>query len=372
MKGRKLISVTPVVKALPFASILALVAAPSLASGQDEQFATDDMKKKVMAEEEKTPEDGWAIKAKVGATANINFTDNVVGTDDGWTALLGGVLGATANYREGQHLWENALSLQETFTYTPQLDRFVKSLDQVDLASTYSYRFQNPNWLGLFARASLNTQILNGDYVAENEVTVRRVPTDNTIAAGDLTRIDTIDYADGGSLQVTQGGAFRLTQPFEPLNLRQSIGLFADPVKSVPINLAFKVGLGAQEIITSGGDLVFAEITDAMGNLVVVRALEDFVFELGAEVEVDARGALIEKVLTYYLTLNAFYPPFTTSAVERSFADSINMRLKAGLSAKINKQVSIDYVLTVLRIPAVTTDFQTQMGLLISTSFDVL
>ncbi|MEL6189150.1 MAG: hypothetical protein AAFU79_31400, partial [Myxococcota bacterium] len=250
-------------------------------------------------------------------------------------------------------------SIQESFTKPQNPDVFIKSLDQFDILSTYFYRFGTPDWLGLFGRLSFNTQILPGSYTVLDEgiTTLRR----RDRVTGDLT---------DSTITVVPGDTIDLTGAFEPLTLRQSVGLFADPVKSKPINLSFKLGLGAQEIITQEGDR-FIELQDD-DTVVLVEDLEGFVFELGVEVEADARGELVPDIFTYFLTFNAFYPPFTTSDIDRDFADSINMRFKAGVGLKVTQAVSIDYVLTVLRIPAVTTDVQVQGGLLISAAFDLI
>ena len=338
--------------------------ASSSVQAQELSIATDELTQKVISSKEGA-EDGWKAQAKVGATFSLNHNDNVVGTENGLTLLLGAILSGSANLHAGQHLWENSLSIQETFTRTPQLRTFVKSLDQVDLVSTYAYSFKKLQWLGLFGRLLVNTQLLDGELVATETIDVNRINTNSTLAAGDITRADTTPVT-----QIGEGERFNLTGPFEPLNLRQSLGAFAQPVTSTTVNITTKIGVGAQEIITRGGDIVVTTLEN--DTLVVVRELEDFVFELGAELEIDVRGLLVDEVLSYYLTLNAFYPPVTTSDVNRDFGDSINMRFKAGASIKLSKIASIDYVLTILRIPSVTTDFQVQNGLLVSASFDLL
>lgn len=339
--------------------LVVLLALPAMA--QDEQFATDDMKKELLEADKKEEEvqDGWKVTGKIGATGSLNHNDSVVGVEDGISVLIGGIVSAAADYRDGPHRWENTFSLQESFTRPQQPEVFIKSLDQLDLISTYFYRFGNPDWLGLFGRFSLNAQLLPGNYTVLND-------SITTLRQRDRVTGATTDTA----LNVVAGDGIDLTNWFEPLTLRQSVGLFADPIKSIPLNLGLKLGLGAQEIITQGGNR-FIELQDN-DTVVLVEDLEGFVFELGIEVEVDARGDIIEKTLNYFVTLNAFYPPITTSDIERSFSDSINMRLKAGVGLKLSQAISVDYVLTVLRIPAVTTDLQVQGGLLISAAFDLL
>lgn len=345
-----------------------------------EGFAPEEIREELMdesADEEGPPPDGWQVRTKLGASFSLNHNANVVGTVDGLTLQLGAVLDGEAVYREGPHRWVNSVSLQETQTRTPELERFIKSLDQLDVATTYYYRFRNPKWLGVFARATMNTQIFDGELVAaETVLEVRRIPNDVDIQPDSLTRQSDVyipfsEVRDVVNLE--PGTSLRLTRPFEPLNLRQSAGLFAEPYESTKLNVSTKLGIGAQEIIAHGtGDVLVTTIEDDGGRIAVVRELESIVLEVGAELELDLRGDLVEKLLSYYFTLNAFYPPFTTSEIERDFAASVNLRLKSGISIKLSEVVSIDYVLNVLRIPAVTEDFQVQNALLVSASFDLI
>lgn len=330
--------------------------------------ATDEAKAAVMKGDEK---DGWKVTGKVGATFNLNHNDSVVGTEDGLTLQLGGIIGLSAKLRDGRHGWTTTLDLQETQTKTPNLDRFVKSLDQLDLKTMYTYRFEDPEWLGIFARATLNTQIFEGSYLATERTDVYRVEFDQDPAAVDPTLPDV-------EASLSEGEAYTLTHSFEPLTLRQSAGVFAEPVKSTPFNLAVEVGLAGQEIVNSGGSVQATKtegVADADGEsrtVVVVRELESVVVELGAEAELDVRGKLLDEVLGYYLTVNAFFPPFTTSDVDRDFVDAINLKIKAGASAAVNDWLKVEYVLTMLRIPATSEELQIQNGLLLSAGFDII
>lgn len=337
--------------------------------------ASDDMKAQVMAagrDQEAEDTDGWSVSGKLGANFALNDNQNVVGTEDGTTLQLGGILSLDATLTSGQHGWKTTLGLQQTQTRTPQLERFVKSLDQLDLVSTYTFRFENPSWLGVFARLGLNTQIFEGELVPTDPTEVRRLPLGSSTDG--LTPTDGILVAD----RVEPGTAVQsvgLTSPFEPLNLRQSLGMFADPVTSEAFSLSIKVGLAAQEVLTSGGSLrvATAEAANADGETVVfIQTLEGTVAEAGAETEVQVKGTVVKEIVDYELVVNAFYPPFTTSEVDRDFAEALNLKIKGSLSAKLNEWLSAEYVLTVLRIPATTTDFQIQNGLVLSVGFDLI
>ena len=341
---------------LALLSILALPIAAAAQDDEEEGFATDELLEKVMAPDQDgdKPKEGWSVSAKIGGSFALTHNAEVVGTEDGLTLQLGAALGGEATLRKGQHEWENMLSFQQTQTRTPQLERFIKALDQLDLLSTYTYRFERPNWLGVFARALLNTQVFVGELVAAETVLVQRV--------------DANDAPIGLPFELAAGSDLNLTSPFEPLNLRQSLGLFAMPKTDPSFEISFRAGMGAQEVITQGGDVV----VDADDDLVTLRELEDFVFELGAELEGDLTGEFVKDVVGYFLNVNLFYPPFTTSEFNRDFVESINLRVRGGLSLKLSDLLSLEYVLNVLRIPAVTEDLQIQNGLLISAGFDIM
>ena len=46
---------------------------------------------------------------------------------------------------------------------------------------------------------------------------------------------------------------FRLTGPFEPLLLRESVGAFANPVDQTDLKVGFKLGAGVQQINVRDG-----------------------------------------------------------------------------------------------------------------------
>ncbi|MBX2810847.1 MAG: DUF3078 domain-containing protein [Myxococcales bacterium] len=337
-------------------------------------FAGDELAKKVFEEPVATATTAskWNVGFNVGASFSLNTNSNVVGTDDGTTVLLGALVSGSATFKDKQHVWDNTLSLQETFSRSPGLDQFIKSVDQLDIQSTYTYRLITPDWLGFFGRATLNTQILVGEVVDDQPLRLAR-PIDNSTNPGDLT-LDNVEERP----ELTNGATtFQLTGSFEPLNLRQTLGLYAEPYTSDQLQVGIRVGIGAQEIFFQGGDVVLDtleanESIDGQTEIVVIRELGDTVFELGVEAELDARGELVPKKLSYYATLNTFYPALTASDDRPSFSDRLNVRLKAGVSLNLIKSVSVDYVLTVLRVPAITTELQVQNGLLVSVGFDLI
>ncbi|MEQ8278305.1 MAG: hypothetical protein RMA76_38025 [Deltaproteobacteria bacterium] len=333
------------------ALVATLVTYP-VAGFAQEPIATEEMEKKAL--EERKEEDGWSAKLKVGASASFNHSHQVVGAQEGATFQVGLVLNGKLDYRSGQHLVENELNIQEAQTKTPQIDSFVKSVDLLDAKSTYSYRFLDPSWVGLFGRATLSTQILPGDAVR--------------VVGGAQTD------ADGNVIAGTEFAAqerVRLTGIFEPVALRQTLGVFANPSDTKDLTIKVRLGAGAQEIIARDGLVIVEETTDATTQeLRLQTKMLESSFSLGAELGLDANGLIVADVLSWKASATLFQPFFTTADI--TGVEALSTELEAGLSVKLAKWASLDYVVTARRQPLVVQQWQVQNTLLLTAGFDVL
>lgn len=331
--------------------ILPVFAARTVEAQVAPTVATDDMKKKVDEKPADKPQ-GWSLGLNIGGTVSFNHNSNVVGQDDGATLQIGLVLGATANLLHGQHSWENVLAVQHAQTRTPQLERFVKSLDIIDLQSTYIYRFASIDWIGPFAKATFLTSLLPGYAIKTDASTVVRTNLDGTTTTENVAAKANID----------------LTGAFEPLTMRQSLGLFAEPYKSEMVNISGKLGLGAQEIVTRDG-YVLGDNKDTPE--VEVNQL-DSTQEAGAEAELGLSGEPVAKILTWKLVGNVFLPVISSNDADVDFEDKLNIKIAGAVSVKVTDWLSLDYVLTVLRLPLVLNEFQVQNGLILNANFKLL
>lgn len=326
-------------------SIASLLCVPGASLAQD-VFTSDDIKEKVAAEEE-APESPWSASAKLGLTFVLNDSQNVVGTDDGVTLNFGLIGQAGLKYVEGQHRWSNSLKLTENVQRTPQLGRFVKTFDLLDVESLYVYKLKNPSWLGPFARVALQTAVF----------------------AGEAVRAEPVDVAIADAENVVQTGVdrFDLTSAFEPLQLRESVGMFADPYASSEFNLEVQLGVGAQQIIVQDG-FVIADETD---GVVTLNQLED-VQEFGGELEVSVFGDVVEEVMSYSLKANVYVPAASSAEDEFDLGTSINLKVAGLLSVQVKEWLALEYSLNVIRQPRVLDAFQIQNGLNLALTFDLI
>jgi hypothetical protein len=312
------------------------------------------------AEEES--EDGWNLKLKLGATFNLTDARNVVGSEEGTAVQIGVLLDASAHFRSGPHRWENRLQLQHNQSLTPPLETFVKSFDLLTLDTLYIYKLQKPEWLGLFANAVMQTAILDGFLVRANPVFVQR----------------------GGAepVEVPAETSIDLTSAFEPLQLRESVGLYADPLREPEITVEAQAGVAAQQTITQNGfrlDSEEEDVTVDIGGVdqtvdrLLVLAPLDTVYEAGGELELRLYGTLIpEDVLKWKLSGNLFIPFVDNVEADRDLGDRLNVRVDANLALKLNEILSAEYNLTMLRQPQVTLDLQVQNTFLLALNVDII
>ncbi|MEQ9500752.1 MAG: hypothetical protein RIT81_28025 [Deltaproteobacteria bacterium] len=344
---------------------LALLFATSTAFAQEE-IASEELEKKTMEEPkkegDKPPEDGWKVKGNLGFSGSLTNAQNFVGAEEGTTVQLGVLLGISADWTSGQHGWENSLKAQHAQTKTPALSSFVKSADQLDLLSTYTYRFNNPEWLGVFGRFKLNTQILRAQ----------------SVRAGDTNYVT--PEAPMGVVQPSETKV-RLTGPFEPLILRESAGAFAKPIQQDNIKVKTSLGLAAQHIITRDGRVI-ASVDEGTAPPTVTLQDLDGTNDFGIEITANAEGILVKEILTWKLSLDLFQPVLPgpkeddPATPEDDSGPSgfgrLNLDLNAGLSLKLAKWLSLDYLLTVRRVPVVLREFQVQNQLILTAGFDIL
>ena len=326
----------------------------SLDAVAQEKVATDEMEKATLEKKKEEKKEGWNARAKIGLTGSVSNNRMFVGAEDGTTLQVGTVLGIGADFTEGQHRWENALDLQIGGSKTPQIDRFVKSSDLLDLTSTYFYTFASIDWFGWFGRAKLASQILPTRVVRAAPYTVVR----QDVLGAELSR----------EMVGAQRGILT-TGSFEPLTLRETIGLFVNPHTTPEFTIKLKLGAAAQEIVTRNGFVIIAD--DAATTTLTLKQLGSS-FDFGAELGLATVGVLYPEVLSWKLNVDLFQPFVTTSDTELSTLEQLNAEVVLGVSLHLVKWLSLEYLLTARRIPLILDAWQVQSLLVLSAGFDLL
>ena len=327
-----------------FVAIAMLAATPALA--QDTDFV--DSKEVAEAMAKKDLADGWNFGLSLALNISLSHSSQVVGQVDGATIQLGGVIEGIGDYRVGTHEWTNRLTIKHAQTSTPQIDQFVKTADLLELRSMYLYGIPSMPWLGPFARLRAQTTLAPGHLIWAEGTTINAVGADNQPQF------------------IEPSTKLRVTEPFEPLILRESAGLFMRPIESEAIKLTITVGGGAQQVITSGEGWILIN-----ADTFELQRLEDS-SQIGAEVEADATGKLNEQV-TWTATANLLYPFYADpNNNDLSGLDLLTSELSGKVTIKLSEWAALDYVLSAVRQPLILEEWQVQSGILLTSSFNLL
>lgn len=288
---------------------------------------------------------GWAPGVAIGASFNLSDARAVVGQQDGTSVTFGGALDAVLDYNTGAHEWRNSLLLAAGTTRTPSLDEFVKTADT--LAFETIYLFHAYEVFGPFARFGLNTTMFSS--------------TDSRATAADYV-VSNLD----GTISEFTGRRLALTDPFQPLTLKESLGVFWQPVRKTRISFEGRAGLGAQETLAEGG---LAISDDDATDFVEVKELDDS-FLVGGEVVLNAWGFFDKgKRASYNLGVGVLVP-FAASALpegdDRGLADLTAVTATAGLNAKLLDWASLGYRFDLVRNPILIDEVQYSNRLLLT------
>lgn len=305
--------------------------------------------------------DGWHFALSLGANTSLNYSSAVVGQTDGETFQFGIQLQGAADLIEGQHEWTNRLSINFAQTKTPQLESWLKSQDEATLRTMYLYRIPSAPWLGPYVRGRVQTALAPG-YLA--------FPEDQIISS---------DKNPAQLLPAQQ--RLKVSESFEPLLLRESAGLFMRAVQEDDVKVVFTLGAGAQQVFADSYSLA----DDADTPQIELRHVEDSVL-VGVEGEMDAEGKL-NALVAWNLTVNLLYPFFSdpeptipvfdaagTQVDEKALdgIDALQTEISGKLSIKLAEWASLDNVVSVKRVPVVSDDWQVQVGLLLTSAFNLL
>ena len=328
-------------------SMAVLTSAPNASA----QVKSEDVTEYVSEDQIKKSGDAEdTLDATLASSASVSLVSNhdVVGEVDGFSSLLSlGVTGGLA-YVNGAHLWQNTLTANESWARTPALEQFVKNNDSLQYESLYSYFLLE--WFGPFARFNLETSLFDTQLV--------------TAEAKDYE----IDRTDGTTDTLTGVREVALASSFEPLTLDQSVGLFAEAVRSTPITWKVRIGAGARETFADG---VLAVRDDDSTDVVELVELAD-VYQGGLEAFTGVEGKLGGGKFTYRAGASALVPFLNNDPEDRTAIELLRWGLHAGLEMGIVEWLSLNYKLNVLKDPQLLDVAQVQNNLLLTFNYTLI
>ncbi|WP_437878461.1 hypothetical protein [Sorangium sp. So ce513] len=293
--------------------------------------------------------EGWSPGLLLGGTFNLADNRSVVGQVDGTGLSAGFILEGSLDFNKAAHELRTTLAAGAGVTRTPALDTWVKTRDALSFEAIYLYHVVP--WFGPFGRFALNTQMFSG-------TDSRSAPTTYAIARGE------------GATETITGTSLHLSDPFQPMTLKQSLGVFVQPVNRESVLIEARAGAGAQEVIASGA-LSLGD--DAGTPEVEVSELSGYA-QLGAEAVIEASGTLRDKQIAYRAGIAALLPIVYSdlnAGDDRGALDLMNVDIVGGLSFKLVEWASLDYQLHVVRQPQLIDAWQVQNNILLTLSYAV-
>ncbi len=186
--------------------------------------------------EGKTEIENWRLGLTIGGDVQWNRQDKVAGSASGNSIGINVFLDFSMRYLDPNHLAYFRLQVDEGGNSAfPDPDLKIadlqKTVDEVDLDAIYTYRILT--WLGPYVRFGLDTNILPGFKIYETQAQ------------------DVLIYNSGGvELQrLVLPSEVRLAGSFDPLELKEGVGVSFDISPHLMLDLHLRVGLGARQYL---------------------------------------------------------------------------------------------------------------------------
>jgi len=248
---------------------------------------------------------------------------------------------------KGKHEWRNTFILIEAISRTPVIPEFIVTADSLDIESMYLYYFYN--WFGLYGRFALNTHILPGLNVSPEQVTYA------------LTRAN-------GNIDSLLDKKIVLTDPFQPLTLKEGLGPFFRPVAQEPVNLEFMLGLSFWQTFDEGQ----LALKDDSGTSEIELVTLQNVYQLGAESINRLWGELWEKRISYLAAAELMIPYYMTPDDSGlSTGEKLNVKINGRIDFHLVEWFALSYELKATREPQVLVDWQIQNSILMTLSYSL-
>ncbi len=257
----------------------------------------------------------------VSGTLNLVNNTNVVGQVEGTSVLLGFGLAGTLDAIKGKRVWRTSLTLNEGFARTPVVDAFIKTNDELALATNYSYFFAPK--LGFFVRGKAQTAIFSARAITAD-------PETYLINSAE----------EGGASETVTADDLKVASAFKPLTLSYSGGIFAQPLSAKSLTLRVRGGLGGRHTIAS--DVLVNADVDTTEEIELQELAN--VHQLGFELYAGVEGKLSkDDRVTYNAGASLLVPFVNNDDFDRSFTELTRLAFEASVRFGVFDWMSIVY-----------------------------
>ena len=293
-------------------------------------------------------DDGLHGSFDVEGSFNLVSNRNRIGQNDGTSMHVGGGFNGQLDYLSGDHRLRNRLNYDGSWARTPKLEQFVKNNDSVDFESLYYYQLLD--WLGPFGRFNLQTAAFATDSITATEVDYF------------------VTYADGHEERMTTD-RLRLADPFRPIELFESAGIAAEPVRETPVTLTTRTGFGARQTFASGV-FVLQDDVDTEAETEVTELANTF--QAGAEAFVGLEGSFDDQRVRYRAGATGLIPFINNDDTGRSALELTRLGFTGEARVDIFDWMGLRYNVLVLNDPQLLDEVQVQNSLLLTFNYTLL
>jgi hypothetical protein len=290
------------------------------------------------------------LRLRVGLSAAFTQSAGVVGQQDGIGVTFGTSVAGHIRWHRDAHDWLTGMNYAVAFAYTSVIGELVKTADRFQLESNYTWK--GLSWVGPFVGLAMETPLFAGDDVRAEAVDYE------------------ITYLDGSVGRQEASKRLRLSAPFEPLQLKESVGVSFIPVTLPEFGMTFNAGLTAAQ--------VFAEdvlsVSDKKDTAVIEASEIDSYIAVGQTSRLEIYGLLADEWVSYRAHGELFVPFVDSSpkTVDLSIEDRLNISVGTKLSFRIAAWASLDYELRALLQPQIQEQWQVQNLVMLTFGYDLL
>ena len=322
---------------------------PSDTLPADEEAAKED-KGRASVDDDGAKTDTVDMKLRLGLSAAFTQSAGMVGQQDGLGVTFGTNVTGQINWVSGSHQWRNGMTYAVSLAYTSVIGELVKTADRFQLDSVYTWK--GLAWLGPFVSLSIDTPFFVG-------YDVRAEPVDYEIT-----------YLDGSIERQDESKRLRLTTPFEPLQLKESVGVSLVPLTATELSLTFNAGVTATQVFAKDA----LSVSDKKETPVIeVTEIDSFV-ALGQTSRLAMHGTLADGWVTYKAHGELFVPFVDSSPKTKDLGldERLNISTGARFSLRIAAWASLDYEFRALLQPQIQSEWQIQNVVMFTFGYDLI
>lgn len=295
---------------------------------------------------DKEQQDGFRWAVLVGAAPNWTYSRYVLDIDDGHHLSLAGAGRVNLGTIAQKHEWFFELSTLQAFTRLPALDRFITSRDMLGLDTIYRYAVL-PSF-GPFNRFRIKSSLFPTNDVRRN------------ITNYQITEVN------GEHEENLKRQLLKLTSPFMPLRLRDTVGLFFRPWHAAAFTWEWQVGWGTWLTFADNQRVIIGKETET----ILVRELDDF-YNLGPELAMVLHGYLWNDRFSYRAGGEFMVPVlrFGDHLVPGESYELIDVELYTALAVKPVSWLALEWQFKANRETGIRKEFQLHNYLMIAFTY---